>query len=117
MQFLGHVERCKVLLHLVDATEIEFDVATAYKTVRAEIKAYSPELAKRKEIVALSKCDALTPGEAEQKAAALQKAARKKPLILSAVSGHGMKEALYALAREIGRKDGKEKEERSQWQP
>jgi GTP-binding protein len=110
-RFLGHVERCKVLLHLVDATEIESDVVTAYKTVRAELKAYSPDLAKKKEIVALSKCDAITPDEAAEKAARLQKAARKKPLLLSAVSGSGMPDALYALAREIGRAGRRETEE------
>ena len=120
VQFLGHVERCKVLLHLVDATEVSADVANAYKTVRTEIRAYSPELARRKEIVALSKCDALTPDEIAEKLSVLQKAARKKPLVLSAVSGQGMKEALFALAREIGRKDAvaeTDNEERPKWQP
>ena len=120
VQFLGHVERCKVLLHLVDATEVAADVASAYKTVRSEIRAYSPELARRKEIVALSKCDALTPDEIAEKLATLQKAARKKPLVLSAVSGLGMKEALFALAREISRKDAAEKdasEEDKPWAP
>ena len=102
-RFLGHVERCRVLLHLVDATEIESDVVAAYRTVRAELEAYSPELARKKEIVALSKCDAITPDEAAEKAARLQKAARKKPLLLSAVSGAGVREALHALAREITR--------------
>ena len=120
VQFLGHVERCKVLLHLVDATEVAADVATAYKTVRAEIKAYSGELAKRKEIVALSKCDALTPEVIAEKAAELQKAARKKPLVLSAVSGLGMKEAMFAIAKEIGRKTAAEKDEAKEkvpWTP
>ena len=56
-RFLGHVERCRVLLHLVDATSE--DVAGAYRTVRAELKAYGGGLAKKKEIVALSKIDAL----------------------------------------------------------
>lgn len=110
-RFLGHVERCKVLLHLVDGTEVEQDVATAYKTVRAELKAYSPELAAKKEIVALSKCDAMTPEEAAEKAARLQKATRKKPLILSAVSGQGMREALLALGKEIARASKEEREE------
>ncbi len=102
-RFLGHVERCKVLLHLVDGTEIEQDVAAAYKTVRAELKAYSPELAAKKEIVALTKCDAMTAEEATEKAARLQKVTRKKPLIISAVSGQGMREALLALGKEIAR--------------
>ncbi len=105
-RFLGHVERCAVLLHLVEATSE--DVEEAYRTVRREIRAYSPELAKRKEIVALSKIDAVTPEVAEEKAAALAKVARKKPLVLSAVSGSGVKEALYALTREITRNKRRE---------
>ncbi len=117
VQFLGHVERCKVLLHLVDATEIQSDVTAAYKTVRAEIKAYSPALAKKKEIVALSKCDALTPEVIAEKAAALQKAARKKPLIVSAVSGQGVQEVLFALLREIGKKDAAVKAEAEAAEP
>ncbi len=109
-RFLGHVERCRVLLHLVDATETDMDVATAYKTVRAELKAYSAELAARKEIVALSKCDAVSPQDLELRAEALRKAARKKPLILSSVAQIGVKEALFALTREITRADKAEED-------
>ena len=105
-KFLGHVERCRVLLHLVDATEE--DVGTAYKTVRRELKAYSAELAKKKEIVALSKCDALNAEAIEAKFAELKKATRKTPLILSAVSGQGVKDALFALFREVNRAGGDE---------
>jgi GTPase len=100
-RFLGHVERCRVLLHLVDGTEE--DIATAYKTVRAELKAFSPELAKKKEIVALSKCDALDADMIAAKLETLKKVARKTPLVLSAVSGQGMKEALFAITRDIGK--------------
>ncbi len=103
-RFLGHVERCRVLLHLVDATEE--DVGTAYKTVRRELKAYSAELATKKEIVALSKCDALDAETIEAKFAELKKATRKTPLILSAVSGQGVKDALFALFREVDRAGG-----------
>jgi GTPase len=113
-RFLGHVERCAVLLHLVDATSE--DVAEAYRTVRREVRAYSPELAKRKEIVALSKADAVTAEVAEAKAAELAKAARKKPLVLSAVSGVGMKEALFALTREIVRFKQREETDREEAQ-
>ncbi len=120
-RFLGHVERCRVLLHLVDATAD--DVAAAYRTVRAELKAYGGGLAKKKEVVALSKCDALDEAAIAAKAAVLKAAARKKPLILSAVSGRGVKEALTALTREIGRSKAAERaeaspgEERPPWQP
>src|SRR5207344_2164560 len=70
-RFLGHVERTKVLLHLVDATEE--DVATAYRTVRNELKAYGEGLDKKKEIVALSKCDAVDKGTLDERAEALKK--------------------------------------------
>ncbi len=118
-RFLGHVERTRVLLHLVDATEE--DVAGAYRTVRRELKAYGGGLAQKKEIVALSKCDALDETTVAERIEALKKAARKKPLVLSAVSGLGVKEVLFALAREIGRSETKEEAEtgaeRKPWQP
>ena len=100
-RFLGHVERCRVLLHLVDGTSA--DVAADYKTVRRELKAYGNDIEKKKEIVALSKCDALDEATLAERRDVLKKAARKTPLVLSAVSGKGVKEALYALAREISR--------------
>jgi GTP-binding protein len=120
-RFLGHVERCRVLLHLVDATSD--DVAGAYRTVRAELKAYGADLARKKEIVALSKCDALDEAAIASKAAELRGAARKKPLVLSAVSRRGVKEALAALAREIGKSrtaeqvEASQGEEREPWHP
>ena len=99
VRFLGHVERCKVLLHLVDINET--DVAEAYRTVRRELKAYGAGLDKRKEVVALSKWDAADPELVEAKSAELQKAARKKPLLLSGVTGKGVTEALRKLAAVI----------------
>ena len=108
-RFLGHIERTKVLLHLVDATEA--DVAGAYRTVRHELKAYGAGLERKKEIVALSKCDAVDAGTLAERAEALKKAAKKKPLVLSAVSGQGIKEALFALTREIGRAERQEEPE------
>ena len=120
-RFLGHIERCRVLLHLVDATGE--DLGTAYRTVRAELRAYGGGLDKKKEIVALSKCDALDEATLAEKAAELKAAARKKPLLLSAASGRGVKEALAALAREVQRAEGKDKAasgevaEPRPWQP
>jgi GTP-binding protein len=58
-RFLGHVERCRVLLHLVDGTDEH--AGEAYKTVRHELDAYGHGLAGKPEIVALNKTDALTP--------------------------------------------------------
>ena len=98
-RFLGHVERCRVLLHLVDGTGD--DPAEAYRVVRDELEAYGHGLEEKPEVVALSKADALTPEVRTAKAKALAKAAGRKPLILSAVSGEGMEQALNMLAREI----------------
>ena len=106
-RFLGHVERCRVLLHLVDATQD--DIAGAYRTVREELKAYGAGLVKKKEIVALSKCDALDEETLAAKAESLKAAARKRPMLVSAVSGYGVKEVVLALAREIERSQAKEK--------
>ena len=100
-RFLGHVERCSVLLHLVDATRE--DVAATYRTVRAELKAYGAGLERKKEIVALSKCDAVDRAQLPDKVAALKRAARKKPLLVSAVARQGLSEVLGALAREIAK--------------
>ena len=94
-RFLGHIERCRVLLHLVDGT-VEH-AGAAYKTVRGELDAYGQGLAGKPEIVALSKIDALTPEQIKQQAARLKRASKGTPLLLSAHSGTGVAEALRAL--------------------
>ena len=93
--FLRHVERCAVLLHLIDGTEE--DVAGRYKAIRKELKLYSPALAQKREIVVLNKTDALTPEEIDEKAKALQKACRKKPMLMSGAAHAGTTEVLRAL--------------------
>jgi len=107
-RFLGHVERTRVLLHLVDGTQE--DIAGAYRTVRRELRAYGAGLDRKKEIVALTKCDALDAATLAERTEALKKVARKTPLVVSAVAGIGVREALFALAREIGRAGEKERE-------
>jgi GTPase len=99
-RFLGHVERCSVLLHLVEATSEH--AGQAYKTVRHELEAYGAELAGKPEIVALSKIDAVDPDTLKTQLARLKRAAKKTPLVLSAVSGEGMREALGTLLTEVG---------------
>jgi len=94
-RFLGHVERTRVLLHLVSAQEE--DVAKAYKTVKFELEAYGGELLDKPEIVALSQIDVLDPTELKKKQKALAKASGQTPLLLSAVVGTGMTETLRAL--------------------
>lgn len=101
-RFLGHIERCRVLLHLVDATQD--DPAEAYRTVRRELEAYGHDLADKAEVVALSKADALDDAELATKAKALKRVAKRTPFVLSAVSGRGMPEALFELRRIIAEK-------------
>jgi GTPase len=117
-RFLGHVERCRVLLHLVDGTGE--DAGEAYKTVRAELEAYGHELVGKPEIVALSKADALTPEQIKQQVALLKRASRKTPLVLSAHSGQGVKEALRALLSVVDEARTSEHQPRAEvpaWQP
>ncbi|MGB0626875.1 MAG: GTPase ObgE, partial [Alphaproteobacteria bacterium] len=64
-RFLGHVERCRVLLHLVDVTQGAEGAAEAYRTVREELVAYGGGLPGKREVVALSKCDAALPEDIE----------------------------------------------------
>jgi GTP-binding protein len=101
-RFLGHVERCRVLLHLVDATGEH--AGKAYKTVRAELLAYGGQLAEKVEIVALNKIDAVDPDDLKKQRDRLKRAARKTVLLLSGATGAGVKEALHALADVIGDK-------------
>jgi GTP-binding protein len=98
-RFLGHTERCNVLLHLVDGTAE--DPGEAYRIVRGELDAYGAGLAEKPEIVALSKADAMTPEQVKTQIAKLKKAAKKTPLVLSAHSGQGVPEALRALSKVI----------------
>ncbi|TAN48534.1 MAG: GTPase ObgE [Rhodospirillales bacterium] len=104
-RFLGHVERCRVLLHLVDATEE--DVAQSWRTVRHELKAYGNGLDKKPEITALNKIDALTPEEIETKLAALTKASRRSVLPISGVAGTGMQAVLRLLDQRIMKAKGR----------
>ncbi|HXZ68474.1 MAG TPA: GTPase ObgE, partial [Alphaproteobacteria bacterium] len=96
IKFLKHIERCRALLHLVDGTQE--NVAEAYETVRAELAAYSKELADKPEIVALNKCDALTQDMIAERAAALAEVCGEKVFEISGVAGTGIPETLRALA-------------------
>ncbi|KAB2683130.1 MAG: GTPase ObgE [Brucella sp.] len=98
-RFLGHVERTRVLLHLVSAQEE--DVAKAYQVIRGELEAYEHGLADKPEIVALSQIDTLDPEARKAKVKALKKACGRDPLLLSAVSHEGLNDALRQLASVI----------------
>jgi GTP-binding protein len=94
-RFLGHVERCRVLLHLVDGT-IE-DVAAAYGKVRAELEKYGAGLAGKPEIVALNKTDALSPEEIAERRAALAAACGAEVAMVSGATRDGVRGLMAAL--------------------
>jgi GTPase len=98
-RFLGHVERCRVLLHLIDGTSE--NAGAAYKTVRAELEAYGGGLGEKTEIVALTKADALDDETKKKQLASLKRACKQTPLLISAHSGQGVQEALSALLQII----------------
>ena len=94
-RFLGHVERCAAILHLIDGTES--DIVEAYRTVRAELAAYGHGLAEKPALVALNKSDAIAKPDLDRRRRALARAAKTKVLILSAATGAGVPEAMAAL--------------------
>ncbi len=98
-RFLGHVERCRVLLHLVDGTD--GDVIAAYRNVRRELRAYGAGLEEKPEIVALNKCDALSSEETESKRAALAGVSGQTVLTISGVAKTGVKGMLRAVLAAI----------------
>ena len=100
-RFLGHIERCGVLLHLIDGTQE--DVVGAWRTVRHEMEEYGGGLGEKPEIIGLNKCDALDDETIAERKAALEKAASAPVHVLSGVSGEGVDEVLSALLAEIKR--------------
>ena len=108
IQFLGHVERCPVLLHLIDG--LEEDPLTAYKTVRREIKAYGQGLVDKSEIVALNKCDALPSEEVEKKRRALEGMTGQTVTSISAIAGEGMDSVINQLFERVKISNSEESE-------
>jgi GTPase len=98
-RFLGHVERCAVLLHMIDATGD--DPAGAYKTIRTELKAYSPILAKKTEVIVLNKIDALDEKTLAKVIRTFETKTKKTPLLISAVARTNIDQVMRALFRII----------------
>lgn len=120
-RFLGHLERCSILIHLVDGTQE--DVADAYGIIRDEIEAYGAGLEEKPEILCLNKADALTEEERTEKKRALEEASGRKVRILSGVSREGVTDVLRLVADAIAqnrateRKAEQKTEEEEGWQP
>jgi GTP-binding protein len=99
-RFLGHVERTRVLLHLVDAAGD--DPAGAWATVREEMSRYGAGLDDKAELLALSRADVAEPEQLKKAKKALKKAGAPEPLILSAATGAGVEAVLDALVQRLG---------------
>ena len=104
-RFLGHIERCGVLLHLVDGTAA--DVAGAYRTIRGELEAYDAGLPDKPEIVALNKCDALDDATIKARTAAWRKRAASGSSRYRASPGNGVTPILRALLAAIDQDRGR----------
>ncbi|EKM99759.1 MULTISPECIES: GTPase ObgE [Acidocella] len=94
-RFLGHVERCAVLLHLIDGAA--GGVVDAWRTIRGELEAYGGGLSEKPEIIVLNKTDAMSPRELSSRKSALAKASGAKVMSICAVTGEGVREVLRAL--------------------
>ncbi|WP_342359780.1 GTPase ObgE [Terrarubrum flagellatum] len=125
-RFLGHVERCRVLLHLVDATGEH--AGKDYKIVRAELEAYGGGLIEKPEIVALSKCEIADPEHLKKQKQRLKRACGQTPMILSSAARQGVDDVLRALMVVIERARAEEtpaptreaaveSDETSEWRP
>lgn len=98
-QFLGHIERCAVLLHLVDGTAD--DVASDYQVILGELEAYGMGLMDKPRVVALNKCDALDDELIEHQRAELEAVGTTTVYPISGVSGEGVERALRAVRAHI----------------
>jgi GTP-binding protein len=117
-RFLGHAERCNVILHLIDGTESQ--IANAYKTIRGELAAYGHGLTSKPEIVALNKRDAIAKADLSKKRAALEKACGHPVFVISGVSGERVDDVLRAIAKEIVKRRLKKeapKKVNAEWSP
>ena len=118
-RFLGHVERTKVLLHLIDVTS--GDVAHDYKTIRGELAAYSEDLLALPEVVVLSKCDAADADAIAKQKSALSAVTKNEPLAMSAVSGQGVDTVKWAIAEHLDvqreQEDAATAPKQTGWQP
>lgn len=114
-QFLGHVERCAVLLHLVDGTSST--ITKDYRTIVAELEAYGGSLADKPRITAINKIDALDSKTLSTRRRALEKASGGKVYAISGAAGLGLTEVLRSLMAEIEADRAPSEEDQGPWRP
>jgi len=121
-RFLGHIERCRVLLHLVDATAE--DPVDNWRVVRGELEAYGAGLIDKPEVIGLNKSDAVDPAALKKLATKLKRASKAEVMLLSGAGGQGVESVLDALADAVGVKAreaaieaGDIEEEAKPWSP
>jgi GTPase len=114
-RFLGHIERTKVLLHLIDANEE--DVAEAYLTVRDELDAYGAGLVDKPEVIALNKADTLDEELLDALAAELEEASGTPPLRVSGATGEGTAAVLDAILARLGEIQEELPQDSPEWSP
>ena len=112
-RFLGHIERCNLLLHLIDANDS--DVINSWKTVRNEISAYSKELDEKKEIIVLSKSDSINEEKLDEKLIILKDYTNKDVFKMSSVTGKGITSILRILHDNISKTE--DNDDTKGWQP
>ena len=94
-RFLGHVERCAILLHLVDVTGD--DPVKAYRVIRKELKEYGPELEGKPEIIAFNKIDAISDKDLQKKLADFKKRLKKTPILISGATHKNVDDTMKRL--------------------
>ena len=114
-RFLGHVERTKVLLHLVDPNEE--DVAETYRTVRGELEAYGAGLVDKPEVIALSKADTLDGELLDALSGEIEAVSGQRPFRVSGATGAGTDEVLEAILRHLDREAVAEPAPEEGWSP
>lgn len=110
-QFLRHVKRCRILVHLIDPLRTG-GIVTAWRTINAELKKFDKDLAEKKQIVAINKIDSITPAQLEKNINALKKAGIKKVFAISAVTKKGLTEIINSLDQELKKIPREKKEQK-----
>lgn len=114
-RFLGHIERCRILLHLVDGSADS--PSLAYRTVRDELEAYGEGLDEKEEVVALNKIDTLTPRQLAARKRALEQASGKTVYLISGATGAGVDAVLDKLIEVVGKARAPKDGEAKSWTP